>query len=126
MNYNKENRLIAHFMGYEDYRETSIVIKNASPKFVLCYDAYWMELMPVIDKIEAMHESTGVYCQTTLTSHSFTINYNSGNVINESHPKTIINRLRSEDESKIENAFLAIVQFIEWYNYYVSHKFTKS
>lgn len=122
MIYQTENRKIAHFMGYEDYKDTSIVIKDASPKFILCYDSFWQELMPVIDKIESMHQETGIYCQTTLTSHSFTINYNSGNVIDETHPKTIINRMRSDDESKIENAFLCICEFIDWFNYYVIHK----
>jgi hypothetical protein len=48
------NYLIAAFMGYEDYKQTGAVIKDASIKFVLCYDSCWSELMPVIEKINSI------------------------------------------------------------------------
>ncbi len=48
------NLLIASFMGYDDYKQTGAVIKDASIKFVLTYDLNWSELMPVIEKIEAI------------------------------------------------------------------------
>lgn len=82
------------------------------------YHEDWNLLMPVVEKIDTFHERNNgdVYCQTNATSHSFYINYNDGKVVNEIHPKYYNGRHRSENESRIENVFLAIVDFITWYS----------
>lgn len=110
------NRVVAEFMGYHSFQGTSAFIKGASYKFVLCYHSNWDELMNVVEKIDSIHELTNgeIYCQTNATSHTFYINYNNGGCISRFKPQCHIGRHRADGETRIENVFWAIVDFLTW------------
>lgn len=102
------NYLIAAFMGYEDFKQTGAVIKDASMKFVLCYDSMWSELMPVVEKIESIkthtEQSYGDY-YVTIFQCSCHIHKLIGRPIAE-----------SQGENKIQAVFEAVTKFIQWFN----------
>lgn len=125
------NKLIAEFMGGKWYPKTSwyniftmwdncFVFENriGFQYRHLKYHSSWDWLMPVIEYIDTISERNNglVYCQTNATSHTFYINYNDGSVLNTNFPKYNHGRHRCEGESRIYNVFLAIVEFIKWYN----------
>jgi hypothetical protein len=102
------NLLIASFMGYDDYKQTGAVIKDASMKFVLTYDLNWSELMPVIEKIESIkgnpnHSYGDYYVKLSQCSCR----------IHKLHNKPVA---EANGYTKIEAAFEAVTEFIMWYN----------
>lgn len=102
------NYLIATFMGYEIYKQTDVVIKDSSEKFVLCYDSMWSELMPVIEKIESIKinhwDNTGLY-YVTISQCACKI-----------HKLIGANIVVGYGYTKIQAAFEAVTNFIIWYN----------
>ncbi len=102
------NKLIAEFMGYEDFKQTGAVMKDASMKFVLCYDSVWSEMMPVVEKIEEIKTNDWQ-------------NYGDFYVTIQ-HCNCRIHKLHSrpvaegDGDTKIEGVFEAVVKFIQWYN----------
>jgi hypothetical protein len=86
------NKLIAEFMGYEEYNKTGAFINGESTKFVLSYDAIWGELMPVVKKI-------------AIVFPKLNMSYDMGN---------LKNGLLVYVDIKI--VWLAVVEFIKWYN----------
>lgn len=102
------NYLIAAFMGYEDFKQTGAVIKDASMKFVLCYDIAWSELMPVVEKIEAIKtnewQSYGDF-YVTIQQCSCRIH--------KLHNQPVA---EANGYNKIEAVFEAVTKFIQYFN----------
>ncbi len=111
-----KNEMIARYMGYKRYGEVAWINDNGGYKFVLSYNTCWSELMPVIERIDTLHDRNNgdVYCQTNATIHTFNINYNDGRVIKTFHPKYNKGRNRASHETRIENYFICICDFLEW------------
>lgn len=115
----EQNELIAVFDGWQ--RVGSRLVKYSEREVRkpehLFYHAHWAWLMEVVDRIETLKDTIdNIICQVTITSHSCNINYNSGNVRTSDLPSFYQTRLRSETESKIDNVYAAVVEFIQWYN----------
>ena len=102
------NLLIASFMGYDDYKQTGAVIKDASMKFVLTYDLNWSELMPVIEKIEAIKTNDW------MSYGDYYVDLSQCNCrIHKLHNQPIA---EANGYTKIQAAFEAVTEFIMWYN----------
>lgn len=113
------NKLIAEFMGAKFYPEwTSDIYKSPFPTFDfeenrpaesssrfwspsgLEYHSSWDWLMPVVEKIEGLKFTVKIIDRACFIS---------------TYPETIIAGRRIEG-TKIKAVWLAIVEFIKWYN----------
>ncbi len=92
------NKLIAEFHGeFDVWKPTDGIYP-----FPLKYNSSWDWLMPVVEKIESLDGNfivtiEALYC-----------------VISENGENPIIEC--QQHETKIENVFQVVIQFIEWYN----------
>ena len=95
-NTKENNKLIAKFMGYDK--------KSYLTKEDYIYHNSWDWLMPVIEKIENSKE-----CFSFEIKESFVfISSNGHNFIHHWN--------YSEYSSKIEAVYMAVIDFIKWYN----------
>ena len=127
------NKLIAEFMGaifhkdwtsaiYKIPQDTYEYIINPTPvssKFwmadEMCYHSSWDWLMPVVDKIEKENASQFTY------RYYDEINWGKElHVVTSSYFLNSYNRLnkkfKCESSNKLEAYWLAVVEFIKWYN----------
>lgn len=109
------NKLIAEFRGLREespgrwYDPTQI----PHPRFrELKYHSSWDWLMPVVEKIEDSHKlSEGYGFSVMIDNWNCEIqNLISGEIISSFNPSS------HPIHSKIEAAWLAVVEFIKWYN----------
>ncbi len=115
-NIEENNKLIALFMGYDDFKAHSSVRLKRTDEIdaythilkyeKLKYHASWDWLMPVVEKIEQMKyniRSTPLY---TRIGYDCEVNKYS-----EISPIITI-----EGETKLKATYKAVVEFIKWYN----------
>lgn len=114
--YTESNELISDFMelrvgdGY--HRHPSPARGTCKPQW-LQYHHNWGWLMLVIDKLDSLRDKNGnLLCQTTATSHIFHIKYESLWGDN----RYDVGLHRPEGMDRITNVYLAVVDFIKWYN----------
>lgn len=95
------NILIATFMGHstENYYR---------------YDAYWDQLMPVVDKIDKLTLLNETYFRTTIggsrnRTHCYIYKYTPGASVGKEVSE-------GHENSKINAVYKAVVEFIKWYN----------
>ena len=121
MTITESNLLIALFDGWQPVGDRLVKHSERETRIPehLFYHFQWNWLMPVVDRIESL-KAPGRYiiCQVTITSHICHIHYNAGNVTVQNLPVFEIDQHRSDTETKIENVYSAVVQFIQWYNQY--------
>ena len=120
------NRLIAEFEGYETYEGYGTIMVdygidehgNENERTIedTHYHSSWDWLMPVVEKIE------------TLFNHGIDVNILSDGTTIEQlrddengelhHPVEIVRMTAGEIDykNKIQHTWLAVVEFIEWYN----------
>lgn len=90
------NLLIADFMGIDEFVKSTFLVDGSS---VLTYNSSWGALMPVVEKIERI-------------GYEVWIKANSCWIYG--YPETEITHIM--DNPKIEAVWLAVVEFIKWYN----------
>lgn len=108
------NILIAEFLGFTEsegihvppiyvteYYRSSLYFTTLELKFSYSWD--W--LMPVIDKIETLKDESGLFYEVCIAGKEAFIHCESDS-ITKSYYK----------EFKIESVYLAIIEFIKWYN----------
>lgn len=121
------NEIIAIFMGgylrdmghgdmifdHENYM-SPLVCKDPSE---LEYDNNWSWLMPVVEKIENLTAKVidKVYVSINGKSCNMWNYYNPMEVLRAATESKIY-RLRSNGRTKIEATWLAVIDFIKWYN----------
>jgi hypothetical protein len=117
----KDNELIAEFMGYERSREVwdegehayTMKIPQAWNKWVIPskmqYSTSWDWLMPVLEKIESLGHDTNInafHCGRADHFQRCSIeNKDIG-----------YQQFGCNSESKIKSVYLAVVEYIKWYN----------
>lgn len=106
------NKLIAEFMGLEKREATAVVYERYKwtdnhlyPVQVLQFDKSWDWLMPVVEKINDIE-----CCVLDINSRDTFIRYIRPNLMYQ------VLLERTNAQSKIENSWQAIVDFIKWYN----------
>ncbi len=139
------NELIAKFIGWRwewkgegNYRAFQFYYKDDlrfqdDEKYLqeflpaLKYHSDWNRLIQVIEVIDSLgypDREDERACHTIHYSHIFYIHYNY--TLGSSHyswwPSYKEGRHRCENEERIENVYLAIVDFIKWYNEKVKSK----
>lgn len=97
------NRIIAEFMGlkYDDHDEKWHDGKYFATDSLL-YNTDWSRLMPVVEKIES--KGYGVIIEKK------------SSIIHEVHPTMQNKSWEKRNGNKIENTWLAVIEFIKWYN----------
>lgn len=110
MTNNKEieegNKLIAEFM-----KNAAVNSPHKKPNKELKYHESWDWLMPVVEKIR----------QTTEHGHLITISFYSKGIGNPTECRIYLNDLGAEEITTeclnpIEAVWLAVIDFIKWYN----------
>jgi hypothetical protein len=119
--YVEGNIIIAKFMGARIEHDYSFIenvqdglgyyfLKENAPENDLRYSTSgikyhtsWDWLMPVVEKIENFGN-----CDIQIHSHIFYINFENGNYKKDFH--------RYENLTKLEMVWLAVVEFIKWYD----------
>lgn len=95
------NKLIAEFMGRN---------KAFDPRDkIYQYHSSWDWLMPVVEKIETIRNKNGDYIFSIDTGRDYCLIYH-----NDFIQRTI--SVKSFSGSKIKSVWLAVVEFIKWYN----------
>ena len=91
------NKLIAEFMGFTQLANTSAFVKGDSLRLILSYHDSWGYIMPVIERIMPI-----------ISNHTETITIN----------ETIyyLSFYNKEPIKNISDLWLAVIQFIQWYN----------
>ena len=118
----ENNKLIAEFMGLiESSIPNEYWTKKSTEGFgmgqmvELKYDTDWNWLMHVVDKIENIESEGQVF--------SFEINRNRAHVLyapaNYPNEKWFNNLFLHEGDTKINNTYKAVVEFINWYNEHI-------
>ena len=119
-NVNKNNRLIAEFIGMQ---ETKIGWYDAEENLPLGYttdntfdellfNKSWDWLMPVVDKIEDMQDGD---IGDAIRSHLYNVEITQIFCeITECHTSKQIAFI--DEENKITSTYKAVVEFIKWYN----------
>lgn len=105
----ESNRLIADFMEYEhcpDKYMDDYEMEN------MRYSKDWSQLMPVVEKIEALHSDKHGYFGVFISSNSCTIQ---GTKF-KCNPNDGIYFSDTTLETKIASAYSEVVKFIHWYN----------
>jgi hypothetical protein len=122
----ENNKLIAEFMGYKINEDLNFSIPTTEPfwngsnigewgyhdkkdnysigEWNLCYNKSWDWLMPVVEKIENTH-----HYQDFIIGGS-RVEIKSFSAFDDCFEKLI------DEESKMEAVYVAIVEFIKWYN----------
>lgn len=117
------NEAIARFMGYEqqeqDFRRPNntlvfLIDNHWTPIHHLKYHSSWEWLMPVVEKIESLHDDFHGYFGVHISSNSCTIQGTNLRTTPENFHPAYFNEVTHN--TKIEATHLAIYQFIEWYN----------
>ncbi len=117
----ESNKLIAEFMGYKSNKSEHYKIPNniwlnhrATDSYVmhhssnLCFDKEWAWLMPVVEKIESLgYVSTIEKMNTEYDSHRVWFN-------RKGSLEEVARGAR--DESKFVAIYMAVEDFIIWYN----------
>lgn len=80
----------------------------------LKYHSYWDWLMPVVEKVESIETDFDGYFQVHISSNGCTISGTRLNTSIENPHYAYFNDV--VHESKISATWLAIVQFLQWYN----------
>ena len=108
----ENNKLIAEFMGYEFI--TNNIFINRLPKDFLnnsesykCFHNSWDWLMPVVDKIESFIFQNDEFYNFNILGGCYVI-------VISSHGNELITS--DEGQSKLECVYIAIIEFIKWYN----------
>lgn len=107
------NATIAVFDGLITFNGTAW-IKDGVMILELKYHSSWSELMPVVEKIEAIgfNVQIGNNCFCTISKFEDEDDPFEGIYIS-----TEVDPLFGRVESKIHGVFLAVYQFIQWYNH---------
>jgi hypothetical protein len=113
INVKEGNVLIAKFADHTSYK--------TSPK----YHMNWDWLMPVVERIESLHDDHHGYFGVHISSNSCSIQgtelwraiqeYPSYGYVYMSDPNAILN-------TKIESTWYNVVKFIQWYNIFSAEK----
>ena len=110
----QSNQLIAEFMGIEFDPEIHLFYgyewdehNNGVPEYEVYYHQSWDWLIPVVEKIETIIFENDEYYNFQILGGCYV-------VIISSHGHELITV--DNGQSKLECAYLAAVQFIEWYN----------
>lgn len=116
MNYTENNNLIAKAMGWKNEIIPEVWTNNAGKyRFLLSYHNNWAELMEVIDWIDDLKINGQHCCFTTQMSHTFRIEYNVGIISVMGHPSFDSERFRMDHETRIQNIYPVVVEFMAWY-----------
>lgn len=94
------NKLIAEFLGKKRKYESSEDVFNAS----LQYHKSWDWLMPVVEKIEIVSGKNTEITFWQGKQRCIILDYDN------------VNDLEKIGETKIEATYLAVIEFINWYN----------
>lgn len=105
------NKLIAEFMGlsyctkytYEGWYKNSEYNNRICDFDGLKYNTLWDWLMPVVEKIESL----SVLYSVEIIRKTCVVRVDSN---------TIFSMYYKEDRNKIKSTWLAVVEFIKWYN----------
>lgn len=115
------NALIAEFMGFKvhrwNYRDKSMgqtKLKDGYDHSSITYDRDWNELMDVLERI-SKHKYGWDSCEHPYEDYAYTRTF--GMLNQEGKPMVRINaNTLFTADTLIEAAWLAVVDFIEWYN----------
>lgn len=105
------NRIIAEFMGlqYDDHDEKWHDGKYFATDSLL-YNTDWSRLMPVVEKIESVGHSTTI---SSDVREAITDKY----CCEILHKGALVSNLfYKNSKTKIEAVWLAVIEFIKWYN----------
>ncbi len=94
------NKLIAEFMKSRNRKISGFDITD------LRYDSSWDWLMLVVEKIESLDD------------HDYDVRIEGDDCMiqNYDHSKIVADQIGFDTRSKIKTTWLAVVQFIQWYN----------
>jgi hypothetical protein len=70
----------------------------------------WNDVMPVVEKIESL------YCETQIYHYKFYNPSHSCEISLVREPSYTEHTVEKKSNSKIESVWLAVVEFIKWYN----------
>lgn len=121
MNIEEGNKLIAEFMGWNAFPGNMIKEKlGVAPIRIdgLKFHSSWDWLMPVVEKIEEIHDSNPIV-YVVINGYGCEISY----MVNHNWPEdrdVIVDMGYPEAQSKIESVWKAVVKFIEKHNEYTS------
>jgi hypothetical protein len=111
----KNNKLIAEFMGMEDYQEMG---EYVTPN----YDSSWDWLMPVVEKIKKIPSYDRDKFSTYVVISFNTKIYSGAYGGSKPHSNIYFNKTFSGNTT-IEATYKAVVEFIKWYNFYSLYKY---
>jgi len=101
------NKLIALFMGDIEREDSKVSFKKSCPVNGLKYYSSWDWLMPVVEKIE-----DGNYA-VTITQNVCTIR---ACIMGDRTIRAYQNGNYLTPNTKLSNTWLAVIEFIKWYN----------
>lgn len=107
------DKLIAEFMGISlSKQKMELVWKKGCliDEATLSYHSSWDWLMPVVEKIESLNCTVGIFTGKNNKLHCMIVHFNETNTFDK--------KFQSVNEVKIEAVWLVIVEFLNWYKKY--------
>lgn len=115
----KGNEIIMEFIGFIKNERGRYNIGLGDFKDPINYHLYWEKIMPVVEKIEAIHDDHHGYFGVHISSNSCSIQgTNLWKCLKEEseYPAVYCSDPNAVFPTKIESTWYNVVEFIKWYN----------